>query len=63
MAKDKFKKCLKYDICGTLNVDDAENYFVRVYEDEDIFDDYPLNEILENIIGEQIIIKCESEAV
>lgn len=63
MAKDKFVKCLKYDICGTLNIDDDGNYFIRVSEDKDTFDDYPLDDIVGNLVGEQITIKCESDAV
>lgn len=62
MAKEKFVKAIKYDICGTLCQEEEADgaYFIRVQFDEDTFEDYPLSDILSEILGEQISIKCES---
>ncbi|MCQ2077502.1 MAG: hypothetical protein MJZ20_10865 [Bacteroidaceae bacterium] len=60
MAKEKFVKAIKYDICGTLCQNDEGAYFVRVQFEEDIFEDYPIDEIFTDMLGEQIVIKCES---
>lgn len=59
MAKEKFVKAIKYDICGTLHEED-DVYFIRVQYDEDTFEDYLVNDLLHEMLEEQISIKCES---
>lgn len=56
MAKEKFDKYTQYDIVGTLDRNDDDQLIV-VSEGME----YPLEELMEEMLGQQIQLKCQIE--
>lgn len=56
MAKQHITKSINYDICGVLSKDENDEFIITV-EGSDNFECYQLKEILEEMDGNEIVIK------
>lgn len=57
MAKDKFDKYTQYDVVGTLDKNEDDEMIVVADGME-----YSLNDLLREMLGQQIQLKCQIEA-